>query len=132
MGATSVVVTNNNYLTHMAIKDGDSYVLGYIQELNLPSHGETQQNYQEMLIIYSYSNTIETINIAGPTTVELKIAVHVILQPALFGDDKALADITWEYQIDTPTSTTHQWIGTAGTCSVTCGLGEYRVQGSKC
>ncbi|XP_071802483.1 A disintegrin and metalloproteinase with thrombospondin motifs 10-like [Asterias amurensis] len=127
VGTTSVLVTNHNYLTHMAIKVDDSYVLGYIQELNLPSHGETQQNYLGMLIIYNYSNMLETITISGPTVVELKIAVHVILHPTVYGEEKALADIEWEYEIDSPTTSntgSYQWIGTAGTCSVTCGLGE--------
>ena len=70
---------------------------------------------------------LETITISGPTIVELKIAVHVILDPTVYGQEKALADIEWEYEIDSPTTSntgSYQWIGTAGTCSVTCGLGR--------
>ena len=77
-----------------------------------------------MLIVHNFGNSDETIDIAGPTTVELKVAVRVVFLPSQLGDT-VQADVSWELQSGVSTVANYQWVRTTGTCSVTCGAGGY-------
>ncbi|XP_022085075.1 A disintegrin and metalloproteinase with thrombospondin motifs 6-like [Acanthaster planci] len=122
VGSTSVVISNANVVTHMAIKDGNDFVLGEVVGNTLPPRRITELSYHGTVIVHDYfvtSVSAETITIAGPTTVELKVYVHVLLDPNVFGT-QGVPDISWSFQSP---SVEYQWTLTPGPCSVTCGTG---------
>ena len=114
----------------IAIKDGNNFVLGEVFGNSLPPRRITELSHQGTFIVHDYfisSASSETISIAGPTTLELKVYVHVLLDPEVFGT-RGVPDISWSFQPPAQ-SNEYRWTLIPGPCSVTCGAGRSKVTG---
>ncbi|XP_038063563.1 A disintegrin and metalloproteinase with thrombospondin motifs 6-like isoform X2 [Patiria miniata] len=122
VGATAITISNTNLVTFMAVKHGNNFVIGDAARTSLPPRTITTETYQGTPITHDYfsnGQTVETITIAGPTSIELTVLVYVLLNPDLFGT-QAIPSISWSFQ---SAANEYRWVLTEGPCSVTCGSG---------